>query len=194
MLDIQLLRDDINEVAKRLATRGYTLDVARFNKLDQQRKALQTEVQEIQNQRNTQSKLIGQAKSRGENVDDIMAAVAKLLDDLKAKEQALTELQTEIQTMMLEIPNVPHDSVPVGKSEADNVVVRTVGDVPKFDFTPKEHFELAPCIKGGMNFDTSVKLSGTGFVVLDGPVARLQRALTQFMLDLHTTEHGYTEK
>lgn len=194
MLDIQLLRDDINEVAKRLATRGYTLDVVRFNKLEHQRKLLQTDVQEIQNQRNSLSREIGEAKRRGENIDWLMAAVAKLLEDLKTKEQAFAELQTEIQAMLLEIPNTPHDSVPIGKSEADNVVVRTWGEVPKFNFVPKEHFELTPCTKGGMNFDTSAKLSGTGFVVLDGPIARLHRALAQFMLDLHTVEHGYTEK
>lgn len=194
MLDIQLLRDDINAVAKRLASRGFNLDVDRFNKLEQQRKVLQTQTQEIQNQRNVRSKEIGQAKARGENVDAIMADVNKLLDDLKHKEQALSELQNEIQAMLLEIPNVPHDSVPLGKSEADNVVVRKWGEVPKFNFTPKEHFDLKPCLDNGMNFDTSAKLSGTGFVVLSGSIARLQRALAQFMLDLHTNEHGYTEK
>lgn len=194
MLDVQLLRDDIDAVAQRLATRGYKLDVAKFNLLEQQRKALQGQTQDVQNKRNTLSKEIGQAKGRGENVDDIMAEVAKLADDLKAKEQILADLQAQITNMLLEIPNLPHETVPVGKSEADNVQVRVWGEIPSFDFKPKEHFDLAPCVDNGMNFDTSAKLSGSGFVVLSGGIARLQRALAQFMLDLHTTQHGYTEK
>lgn len=194
MLDIQLLREDINLVAKRLATRGYTLDVARFNDLEQQRKVLQTQTQDVQNKRNTKSKEIGQAKAKGENVDAIMAEVATLAEDLKNKEQALSALQAEIYSLMLEIPNLPDTSVPVGKSEENNVVMRTWGEIPTFDFTPQEHFNLAPCLANGMNFDTSAKISGSRFVVLSGKIARLQRALAQFMLDLHTNEHGYTEK
>lgn len=194
MLDIQLLRTDINDVAKRLATRGYTLDVARFNKLEQTRKALQIATQEIQNQRNTRSKEIGQAKAAGGNIDALMQEVAKLAEDLKTKENELSVLQNEINAMMLEMPNLPDESVPVGKDASSNVVVRTWGDIPKFNFTPKEHFDLAPCLANGMNFETSAKLSGARFVVLSGTIARLQRALTQFMLDVQTEAHGYVEK
>lgn len=194
MLDIQLLRDDVNAVAKRLATKGYVLDIAKFNTLEQQRKILQTQTQEIQNKRNTRSKEIGQAKARGENVDSIMADVAKLAEDLKSKEQALSELQKQIIELLLEIPNLPDASVPLGKSEEDNVEIRKWGKIPSFNFTPKEHFDLGPCLAHGMDFDTSAKISGARFVVLSGGVARLQRALAQFMLDLHVMQHGYTEK
>lgn len=194
MLDIQLLRDNTDAVAKQLATKGYVLDVAKFNSLEQQRKSLQSITQEIQNKRNTHSKQIGIAKAKGEAVDVIMAEVAKLADDLKAKEQDLADLQQQIQNLVLEIPNLPHDSVPVGKNELENVEVRQWGALPKFNFTPKEHFELAACVANGMNFDVSAKISGARFVVLSGSVARLQRALAQFMLDVHTSEHGYTEK
>jgi seryl-tRNA synthetase len=194
MLDIQALRENTEAVAKHLAIRGYNLDVAKFNALEQQRKTLQIATQEIQNQRNARSKEIGLAKSKGESVDAIMAEVSKLADNLKAQEQALADLQQQIQDLLLEMPNLPHTSVPQGKSEHDNVEVRKWGKIPQFDFTPKEHFDLAPCINGGMDFDTSVKISGARFVVLSDKVARLQRALAQFMLDVHTREHGYTEK
>lgn len=194
MLDIQLLRDNPDDMAKQLAKKGYILDVAKFNELELQRKDLQKLTQEIQNKRNTHSKQIGVAKSKGEPVDLIMAEVAKLADDLKSKEHELSELQHTIQNILLEIPNITHSSVPVGKSEADNVEVRQWGDLPKFNFTPKEHFELTACVANGMNFDVSAKISGARFVVLSGTVARLQRALAQFMLDVHTSEHGYTEK
>lgn len=193
MLDVQLLRDDIEAVAKRLATRGYKLDVARFNTLEQQRKALQVQTQDIQSKRNTLSKEIGQAKSRGEGVDAIMAQVSSLLEELKTKEQALSELQTQINDLLMEMPNLPDPNVPVGKSADDNVELSKWGEIPSFNFQPKEHFELAPCVSS-MNFDLSARLSGSGFVVLSGPLARLQRALAQFMLDIQTQENGYTEK
>lgn len=193
MLDVQLLRDDIETVAKRLATRGYKLDVARFNALEQQRKALQMQTQDIQNKRNTLSKEIGQAKSRGESVDAIMTQVSGLLEELKNKEQALSELQTQINDVLLEMPNLPDPNVPVGKSADDNVELTKWGEIPSFNFKPKEHFELAPSVSG-MNFDLSARLSGSGFVVLSGSLARLQRALAQFMLDVQTQENGYTEK
>lgn len=194
MLDIQLLRNDIDSVAERLVTRGYVLDVATFKTLEQRRKALQIETQEIQNKRNTFSKEIGQAKARGEDATATMTAVNQLLAELKEKEEALESLQIEINNMLLEMPNIPHSSVPIGRSENDNVVVRRWGDLPQFAFTPKEHFELTASINGGMNFEASAKMSGARFVILSAMIAKLHRALAQFMLDLHTEAHGYTEK
>lgn len=194
MLDIQLLRDNATEVAKQLATRGYVLDVTEFNALEQERKVLQAATQDIQFQRNSRSKEIGIAKAQGKDVAPLLSAVAELGAEHAAKEAALDELQAKINTFLLQIPNLPHSSVPVGKSETDNQEVRKHGTIRKFDFTPKEHFELAACEAGGMDFVTSAKISGARFVVLSDKVARLQRALSQFMLDLHTREHGYTEK
>lgn len=194
MLDIQLLRTSIDQVAKQLATRGFNLDIATFNELEQQRKVIQTATQELQNKRNARSKEIGIAKSKGEDVTTLLAAVADLGDELVAKENALNELQTKINEFLLQIPNLPHATTPVGASEEENVEVRKFGTIRQYDFTPKEHFDLAPCNAGGMNFEASAKISGARFVVLSDKIARLQRALSQFMLDLHTREHGYIEK
>ncbi len=194
MLDIELLRNDVVGVAKKLANRGYKLDIEQFNSFEQKRKVLQVATQEIQQQRNSQSKEIGIAKAQGKDVSAQMQQVSKLGEELVQKEQLLLNLQTQINDMLLAMPNIPHESVPVGADETDNVVVRDWGTIPKFNFTPKEHFDLAPCVAGGMDFDLSVKISGARFVVLSAGVARLQRALAQFMLDLHTQEHGYTEK
>jgi seryl-tRNA synthetase len=194
MLDIQALRDDPQQVARQLKSRGFIFDVDFFNQLEQQRKTLQIATQEIQNQRNVRSKEIGIAKSQGKDTTQMLAEVANLGVDLAAKETALTELQNKINDFLLTIPNIPHESVPVGDNETKNVEVRKWGNIPSFAFTPKEHFDLAPCMRGDMDFETSVKISGARFVVLSDKVARLQRALAQFMLDLHTQEHGYTEK
>lgn len=194
MLDIQMLRDNIELVAKKLATRGYALDVDKFNDLEQQRKILQVATQDIQQQRNTLSKDIGQSKAKGLPVDDLMAQVAKLGTDLAIKEADLEVLQNQLNDMLWQIPNLPHDSTPIGAGEEDNVEVRTYGSIPKFDFTPREHFDLGANIDNGMDFEASVKISGARFVVLSGKVARLQRALAQFMINLHSVEHGYTEK
>lgn len=194
MLDIQLLRDDIDQVAKRLATRGYVLDVAKFKQLEQERRVLQTATQDIQQQRNSLSKQIGHAKAQGISADDLLAQVATLGDDLTRKETALSELQANIHNFMLQMPNLPHSSVPVGASEEQNIEVRAWGEIPKFSFTPKEHFDLAADINNGMDFEKSANMSGARFVVLSGEIARLQRALAQFMLDLHTSLHGYVEK
>lgn len=194
MLDIQMLREDPQQVARQLLTRGFIFDVDYFNQLEQQRKVLQTATQEIQNQRNTRSKDIGIAKSQGKDVAAMLADVATLGTDLTAKELALSELQTKINEFLLQVPNVPSSVTPVGKSEADNVELRIWGTIPKFDFTPKEHFDLAPCVAGGMDFETSAIISGARFVLLSDGVAKLQRVLAQFMLDVHTQQHGYTEK
>lgn len=194
MLDIQLLRDDAAAIATKLATRGYTLDVVKFNQLEQQRRVLQTATQDIQQQRNALSKEIGNAKAKKQDASDLLAQVSALGEDLTSKERALNELQTEINNFMLQIPNLPHASVPVGSSETENQEIRRWGTIRNMDFTPKEHFDIAAAIANGMDFEASVKMSGARFVVLSGDIARLQRALAQFMLDLHTEVNGYTEK
>jgi seryl-tRNA synthetase len=191
MLDIQALRNDLEGVASRLATRGFVLDAARFQELEAQRKTIQTRTQELQAKRNSSSKLIGQAKAKGEDVSAIMAEVATLGDSLKQAEEQLGEVQTSLQQLLEVIPNMPHSSVPVGKSEADNFEVRKVGKIPQFDFAAKDHVDLGE--KLGLDFDTAAKISGARFSVLKGGLARLHRALAQFMLDTHSDKHGYTE-
>lgn len=192
MLDIQALRSDLDSVAARLATRGFVLDTVRFSELEAQRKAIQVRTQELQSKRNSASKLIGQAKSRGEDTTAIMAEVALVGDELKQIEVQLTALQGELQQLLEGLPNMPHESVPVGQSEADNVEVRRVGAAPVFDFAVKDHVELGESL-GGLDFETASKISGARFSVLKGSLARLHRALAQFMLDTHTDSHGYTE-
>jgi len=191
MLDPKLLRSDLKSVAAKLKRRGFNLDVAEFSALEEKRKSLQVETQNLQNERNTRSKSIGKAKAQGEDIQPLLDEVAALGDKLKASEEALKALQTEIEELTLGIPNIPHDSVPDGKSEEDNVEIRRWGDIPQFDFKPKEHFDVAA--GKGMDFEMAAKLTGSRFVVLSGAMARLQRALEQFMLDTHTGEHGYTE-
>ena len=191
MLDIQLFRHDIDAVAARLAKRGYQLDTDAFLALENERKALQTRMQDLQAQRNTSSKRIGEAKRNGEDVSGIMAEVASLGDELKAAEQAFELVQGRQEDWLLTIPNLPHDSVPAGKDENDNVEVRRVGVPRSFDFEVKDHVDVgAP---HGLDFECGTKLAGARFVVLRGQIARLHRALAQFMLDTHTGKHGYTE-
>jgi seryl-tRNA synthetase len=192
MLDIQLLRNDISTVAKRLKTRGFTLDIDRFEALESARKTIQTRTQEVQAKRNATSKLIGQAKAKGEDVAPIMAEVAAIGDELKELEAKLPQVLQEMDAFLAVIPNLPGESVPVGKSEADNVEVRRVGDIPKFDFEVKDHVSLGEGVKG-LDFETAAKIAGSRFSLLKGPLARLHRALAQFMLDTHTEQHGYTE-
>jgi seryl-tRNA synthetase len=191
MLDIQALRNDLEGVSARLATRGFVLDAARFLELEAQRKSIQTRTQELQAKRNSSSKLIGQAKAKGEDTSAIMAEVATLGDELKQAEVQLGEVQGALQQLLEVIPNTPHVSVPMGKSETDNLEVRKVGNIPRFDFKVKDHVDLGE--KLGLDFDTAVKISGARFSVLKGGLARLHRALAQFMLDTHTERHGYTE-
>jgi len=191
MLDIQALRNDLEGVATRLATRGFALDTEKFAQLEAERKVIQTRTQELQAKRNSSSKLIGQAKAKGEDVSAIMAEVANLGDELKQVEAQLGELQNELQQLLEVVPNTPHSSVPVGQSEADNLEVRKVGNIPQFDFVAKDHVDLGERL--GLDFDTAVKISGARFSVLKGPLARLHRALAQFMLDTHSEQHGYTE-
>ncbi|RFC38465.1 MAG: seryl-tRNA synthetase [Candidatus Nitrotoga sp. LAW] len=192
MLDLQALRNDLDAVAARLATRGYALDTARFGQLESTRKTIQTRTQELQAKRNATSKQIGMGKARGEDVSAIMAEVAGLGDELKELEAQLEHIQQDLQAFLSVIPNTPHVSVPVGKSEADNVEMRRVGSPPKFDFEVKDHVSVGEDV-GGLDFETATKISGARFSLLKGPLARLHRALAQFMLDIHTEQHGYTE-
>ena len=192
MLDIQTLRNDLAGVAARLATRGFVLDTARFGQLEGERKLVQTRTQELQARRNAASKQIGFAKSKGEDVTAIMAEVANLGDELKQAEAQLAVVLAELQALLEGLPNTPHDSVPVGKSEADNEEVRKVGSKPSFDFAVQDHVSLGEGL-GGLDFETAAKISGARFSLLKGGLARLHRALAQFMLDTHTDQHGYTE-
>ena len=193
MLDPALLRGQLAATAERLkATRGFDLDVAAFEQLEAERKAIQVRTQELQNVRNTRSKAIGQAKAKGEDVSALMAEVAGFGDELKASEVKLDEIRAEIEGIALGIPNLPHASVPVGSDEAGNVEQHRWGTPRTFDFPVKDHVELG-ARHGWLDADTAAKLSGARFTVLRGQLARLHRALAQFMLDLHTNEHGYEE-
>ncbi|GBG12762.1 seryl-tRNA synthetase [Novimethylophilus kurashikiensis] len=192
MLDIQLLRNDLEGAAARLASRKFVLDTVAFQALEAERKTVQTHTQDLQAKRNATSKQIGIAKSKGEDVAPIMAEVATLGDELKAAEEKLTVIQSQMQSLLLTIPNVPHESVPVGTSETDNVELRRVGTPRSFDFEVKDHVDVGEGLSQ-LDFAAGVKLSGARFTVMKGPLARLHRALAQFMLDVHTAEHGYTE-
>src|SRR5688500_4503318 len=193
MLDPSQLRGSLAETAARLkAARGYDLDVSALEALEGERKALQVRTQELQNLRNTRSKAIGQAKAKGEDVAALLAEVAGFGDELEAGEARLDALRGEIEAIALGIPNLPDDSVPAGADEADNVEQRRWGTPRGFDFAVKDHVELG-ARHGWLDGDTAARLSGARFTVLRGQLARLHRALAQFMLDLHTVEHGYQE-
>ncbi|MFZ5656684.1 MAG: serine--tRNA ligase [Pseudomonadota bacterium] len=193
MLDSALLRQRPAELAERLATtRGFMLDASRLESLEAERKQIQTRTQELQNLRNTRSKAIGQAKAKGEDVAPLMAEVAGIADELKASETRLDAIREEIEAIALGIPNLPHESVPAGTDETGNVECHRWGTPREFDFAPRDHVELG-ARNGWLDGDTAAKLSGARFTVLRGPLARLHRALAQFMLDLHTGEHGYLE-
>ncbi len=193
MLDPVLLRTQPAELAQRLKeTRGFDLDVSRIADLEAARKQIQKRTEELQNLRNTRSKAIGQAKAKGEDVSTLMAEVAGFGDELKASEVKLDEIRAEIEGIALGIPNLPHASVPVGSDEAGNVEQHRWGTPRTFDFPVKDHVELG-ARHGWLDADTAAKLSGARFTVLRGQLARLHRALAQFMLDLHTNEHGYEE-
>ena len=191
MIDIQLLRKDIANVAARLATRKFQLDVEAFNALEAERKAIQTRTEELQGKRNSQSKLIGMMKGKGEDTTALMAEVAGLGDELKTNETALAAVQAKLADFMQAIPNLPHESVPVGADEAGNVEVRKVGTPRAFEFDVKDHVDVGAPL--GLDFDVATKLTGSRFSVMKGGIARLHRALAQFMLNTHTDEHGYTE-
>jgi seryl-tRNA synthetase len=192
MLDPKLLRTDLDRVATVLQRRGFQLETQRITELEQRRKSLQVETQELQNARNTQSKAIGKAKAAGEDVQPLLDAVADLGERLKRANDALGEVQEALRDLALGIPNLPDDSVPEGRDEEDNREERRWGEPTDFAFEPKDHVDLGTAL-GVLDFDAAAKLTGARFTVMSGPLARLHRALAQFMLDVHTTEHGYTE-
>ena len=191
MLDIQLFRSHLDHVAERLAARGYSLDTEAFSALEHERKFQQTRMQELQAKRNASSKQIGIAKRNGEDVSAIMAEIASLGDELKSAEEAFASVQDKLDTWLMSIPNLPHESVPVGQDETGNVEVRRIGTPKTFDFEPKDHVDVGAAL--GLDFESASKISGSRFAVLHGQMAKLHRALAQFMLDVHTEEHGYTE-
>ncbi len=197
MLDIQALRNDLDAVVAKLDARKFEFDTAKFSALETERKTVQTRTQDLQAKRNATSKSIGIAKSKGEDVSAIMAEVAGLGDQLKADEARLAEIQAELQNLLLNVPNLPHESVPLGKSEEDNVEVRKVGTPRDFkneyggDFEIKDHTDVGMPL--GLDFDTGAKLSGARFTLMRGQIAKLHRALAQFMIDTQTEQHGYEE-
>jgi len=192
MLDPRWFRNDLDDAARQLARRGFSLDTAAIRALDARRKAAQVRTQELQAERNAKSKEIGRAKAAGQDIQPLLDAVAHLGDELKAAEAELETIQADWLAIALTTPNIPHASVPDGRDEYDNREERRWGEPPRFDFAPKDHVDLGAAL-GLMDFEAAVKLTGARFVVMAGPLARLHRALIQFMLDTHTREHGYTE-
>lgn len=192
MLDPKLLRSDIELVAAKLKKKGFDLDKTYFTTLEERRKSLQVETQELQNVRNQRSKEIGAAKGRGEDIAPLKAQMDDLAKDLKEKEQSLQTLQTELSAWLMGIPNIPDESVPEGKSEDDNKVESTWGKPPVFDFDVKDHVDLGEGLQQ-IDFESAANITGSRFVVLHNEMAKLHRALIQFMLDIHTKQHGYTE-
>jgi len=192
MLDQKLIRNELDAVAKKLELKGFNLDTNRFLGLEERRKLVQVQTESLQSERNSRSKLIGKAKSKGEDIEPLLAEVGQLGEQLDQLKGQLQTVQTELHDFLAAIPNLPDDTVPAGKSEDDNVELRVWGDVPQYDFEPKDHVDL---MAGGekMSFDLASKITGSRFITLRGEVALLHRALIQFMLDVHTREHGYEE-
>ncbi|WP_226646662.1 serine--tRNA ligase [Microbulbifer variabilis] len=192
MLDPKLIRTDMDQVAAALKKRGVELDTAKLEALEERRKELQVRTESLQNERNSKSKNIGRAKAAGEDIAPLLKEVESLGGELQNAKQALSELQEELDAILSAIPNVPDASVPEGESEDDNVEVRRWGQTRTFDFEVKDHVDLGSQL-GGLDFEMAVKLTGSRFAVMSGEVARLHRALAQFMLDTHIEEHGYKE-
>ncbi|MES3023545.1 MAG: serine--tRNA ligase [Pseudomonadota bacterium] len=191
MIDIQLLRKDIATVAARLSSRKFELDVAGFSALEAERKAIQTRTEELQSKRNSLSKQIGMLKGKGEDTTALMTEVGGLGEALKSNESALGEVQLKLAAFMESLPNLPHESVPAGIDETGNVEVRKIGMPRSFDFEVRDHVDVGGGL--GLDFDVAAKITGARFSVMKGGIARLHRALAQYMLDTHTGEHGYTE-
>lgn len=192
MLDAKLVRTQPQLLAERLATRGFALDLAQLDALESRRKAVQTRTETLQAERNSRSKSIGQAKARGEDIQPLLADVDRMGNELAEAKQELEGIQQELDALLLSMPNLPAESVPVGKDEDENVEVRRWGTPRSFDFEVKDHVALGEQ-HGYLDFETAAKLSGARFALMRGPIARLHRALAQFMLDLHVNEHGYEE-
>jgi seryl-tRNA synthetase len=192
MLDPKHLRNDINNVQQRLSVRGMTLKIDEYIALEKKRKVLQSDTQQLQNERNATSKMIGQAKAKGEDIAPLLAAVAKVKKQLEAKENELDQVLISIKAFSLRVPNLPQDDVPSGQDESDNQVLRHVGEPVELDFTPRDHTDLGEAL-GGLDFASASKLAGSRFVVMRGQIAKLNRALIQWMLDLHIDQHGYEE-
>jgi len=194
MIDIQLLRTDIDAVAKRLATRGYTLDVAGFRALEEKRRQIQTATEQLQAERNAAAREVGQAKAKKDEARaaSLMRQGAELGEKLKRMESDNAEIQAKLHEFVSLVPNIPHESVPVGSRPEDAAEQRRWGEPRKFDFAPKDHVDIGAAL-GGLDFDAAAKLAGSRFVVMKGQVARLHRVIAQFMLDVHTSQHGYTE-
>jgi seryl-tRNA synthetase len=192
MLDPKLLRTNLDDVARRLARRGYRLDTQALTTIEEKRKRVQVIAQQFQQDRNAKSKAIGIAKSKGEDAATLMKEVSDTGAALKQAEEELEQIQSELVEITLGIPNIPHVSVPDGKDENDNKELRRWGEPRRFGFIPRDHVDIGAAL-GMMDFDSAAKITGARFVVMNGPLARLHRALIQFMLDLHTQEHGYTE-
>jgi seryl-tRNA synthetase len=192
MLDPQSLRHDLETVVSGLARRGYHLDSESYAALEDRRKALQVRTEELQNQRNVKSKSIGQAKARGEGIEPLLAEVARLGDELKEAKAGLDRIRDQLEQLFDDMPNLPADEVPDGDGEGDNALQRSWGEPTEFDFEPRDHVEIGAML-GGIDFDSAARIAGSRFAVLGGQVARLHRALAQFMLDCHIDEHGYRE-
>ncbi|MEI8208797.1 MAG: serine--tRNA ligase, partial [Methylococcales bacterium] len=192
MLDPRLFRTELDFVTEQLSRRSFNFNPESYTELESRRKSVQIKTQELQNERNSRSKAIGQAKAKGEDVQPLLDEVQHLGDALKAAETELTEIQSEMETLMEGIPNILDVAVPEGKSEESNVELSRWGDVPVFDFEPKDHVDLGAKLKG-IDFELGVKIASSRFVVLTGSLARLQRAIIQLMLDTHVAEHGYDE-
>ncbi|MCV2884079.1 serine--tRNA ligase [Aestuariibacter sp. AA17] len=193
MLDPNKLRNDIENTAAKLKARGFELDVDAFLQMEEKRKSLQVRTQELQNERNVRSKSIGKAKAAGEDIQPLLEEVGKLGSELDEAKEQLATLLTEINVFSQNLPNLPDDSVPAGKDEDDNVEISRWGEPKQFSFEVKDHVDIAAGLNNGLDFETAVKLTGSRFVVMRGDIARLNRAIAQFMLDLHTQEHGYQE-
>lgn len=193
MLDAKYFRDELETTAQRLKTRGFELDVAAISELEAKRKTLQVRTEELQSERNSRSKAIGQAKAKGEDIQPLLDAVGDLGAQLDVAKAELAELQSELQQIIHGIPNLPDASVPLGADEDDNQEISKVGEPRAFDFDAKDHVDVAAGLNNGLDFESGAKLTGARFVVMKGGVARLNRAITQFMLDLHTEQHGYSE-
>ena len=192
MLDSKYLREHSDTVAKSLKKRGFKFDKAKFKQLDQQRKYLQIQTQDLQHQRNQLSKSIGLAKAKGEAIQTVITEVNRLRVELENKKIQLVTVQEKFQDFLLNIPNIPHETIPPGQTESENVEIRRWGEQPNFNFTPKTHEQLAEDLKL-MDFAAAAKIAGSRYVVMRGDLVRMHRALIQFMMDVHTTQHGYEE-